>query len=726
MASMLAPRVRIVGDAEFFEAWDLAHPGMEKVRDAVQTGDFVTAKIELKAYFLTRRRPAWTLNHWDMPAKPRGNAEDHSLYQAGEDILRHRFSGGGYEVTFGEKIDWNHFPLTKPDGTPDTEYPVIHYINRFHHVRTLGRLYWFSRNEKYAREFAEEVSDHVLSNPAPEDYVRYTAVWSKLTSISPVVGSWIDGLNYFLPAREFTPDALALMLKGIIEKTRYAIRNPDSVNRYMIQLRGIFTCGAYFPELKRAEAFRNFAIRGIKATIEDEFYPDGFSKELCPGYHGGSAGVIRGVIRIGRLMGYDSQEDLAHGIAAPYDVYTRIATPSRGIPAFGDTWGRGDLRKTFAQVVDVIDNPVYRWFVSDGKEGTPPAFVSTRLPWAGYYVMRSGWDRKALYLCFDAGPLGCGHWHEDLGNFECYAFGERLIGEVGVYSYTLSKWRRYFYSSLAHNVVIVDGLGQNRGCQTKDYALTDAPRTDDWHSDPVMDIATSCYDGLWGAWDAWDSWSNQHGRDSARELATHRRDIVFVKNHYWIIFDRLAAPGEHRYSQCFHFEPDRTVDIIAPDRAGTGDPGRPNVVIVQADPMNPEAVRGRETPPQGWYSARHGEIQPASMLSFNQTRADWAAYDTIVLPLDTGQEPEIQVERLAVTDREGKPIPVRDVSALRITTPAGTDIVINDLRQKEIGPGNGRPKRAGGHETDARTVVIRMAPDGRITKTSSVGGAFVR
>jgi len=727
MAQRIAPTVRISNDQGFFAAWNLDLPGLATAKQAVEAGDFATAKVALKDYFLRRRQPAWTINHWDMPKTAKGKAAQHSQYRAGEEILAHRFSGGGHTVDFGDRIDWNHFPLKLPNGDPDTEYPLIHYINRFGHLsKTVGPLYWFSHDERYAREFVDEVTDHVESNPAPEAYIRHTAVWSRLTSCGPLNRTWLDAYNYFLPSDHFTPDAHAIMLKGFIQKARYAIRAPDAANRYMIQLTGIYNVGAYFPELKQATDFRAFAVRALAACVEDEFYPDCMSKELCPGYHGGSRKAFGQLITTARLMAYDEPPIILKGLETGYDFYPKVATPLGGLPQFGDTWGTSSIARIFRAALPLVDKPVYRWFATKGKEGQPPGFTSTRLPWAGLYAMRSGWDRRALYLCLDAGPLGTGHWHEDFGNFECYAYGERLIGEMGIYSYTTNQWNRYFRSSLAHNVVLVDGLSQDRACEVKKYARAEKPRSQDWHSDAVFDLAWGRYDARWVDWEQYVGWQNRFGADHARKLATHHREICFVKPDYWVITDRLSAPGEHTYSQLFHLPPDRTPAVLGRGRAGTQKPKRPNIVLIQADSdISAQIVRGREDPPQGWYSAGQNKLSPAPTIVFEQTARDMARYDTLLLPLDIGQSPNAKVERVAVTDAKGQPLSSGDVCALRITTPKGTDYYVNDLRRAEITAAPGLTKQIGTLRTDARAAVIRLSPTGAVRTFSAVGASLL-
>lgn len=721
-ALALVPSVPLADNAAFFDVWDLTHPELATVREAVERRDYDAAKVALKAYFLQRRSPHWRIKHWAKPAVPKGQPDQHSKYKQGEDLLAHRFEGGGHAVDFGEKIDWNYFPIRFDDGTPDTEYPLIHYINRFGHFSTvLGPLYWYSHDERYAREFVYEVTDHTLSNPAPDDYVRYTAVWSRLTAAGPLCGSWLDGYNYFLSSAEFTPEAHAIMLRRFIEKARYAVRNPDRVNRYMIQLRGIYNVGAYFPELKEAKGLRDFAVKAMSATVTDEFYPDGMSKELCPGYHGGSAGAIREMVNAALLMGYEAPAALVDGLAEPYSVYARLATPLGSIPAFGDTWGRPQIGRTYASVLKFLDRPEYHWFATNGKSGIPPPFLSTRLPWAGFYVMRSGWDREAKYLCMDAGPLGIGHWHEDLGNFECYAFGESLVSEVGIYSYTTNKWNQYFRSSRAHNVVLIDGLSQNRACELSKYGSAGSARHDDWHSDGVFDLAWSEYDGKWGDYLENRGWHNSFGGDRAVSLGTHRREILFIKDDYWIVIDRLHAEGEHEYAQLFHFEPGRQVRGSDAPYTGTVDANRANICFVQADPGSGQVVSGQEDPLQGWYSSKHGEKEPAPVLRFVRKEKDVCLFDTVLLPMRPGASPDLRVRRLPVADASGEALSPVHVSALEITHGEAVDVVLVDVRVHGIAGEETRIKRTGGIETDARAAVVRLGAERRLVRASSTG-----
>ncbi len=79
--------------------------------------------------------------------------------------------------------------------------------------------------------------------------------------------------------------------------------------------------------------------------------------------------------------------------------------------------------------------------------------TSYRFPYAGQFILRSGWDQKDLWLCMDGGPFGYGHQHEDKLSVTLTAFGKSLLVEGGVYTYDASDWRRYVLNSRACTIL---------------------------------------------------------------------------------------------------------------------------------------------------------------------------------------------------------------------------------------------------------------------------------
>jgi hypothetical protein len=187
----------------------------------------------------------------------------------------------------------------------------------------------------------------------------------------------------------------------------------------------------------------------------------------------------------------------------------------RDAPRWNDSWGvdvMGTLSKGLALFPGRKD---FQWIVTDGKEGTPPDHTSHLFPYAGQVVMRSGWEREALFLGFEAGPFGYGHQHEDKLGLVIFAYGKDLLVEGGSYAYDASKWRRYVLASEAHNVVLVDGQGQARRGQPRQSYVTDKPLNLAFRSNERYDYARGVYEEGFGKRD--------------QRPARHTREVLFLK-----------------------------------------------------------------------------------------------------------------------------------------------------------------------------------------------------
>jgi len=713
--SALVAKVDIASDAEFFAAINLDYPGLDKVKMAFAAGDCAKAKEELLAYYRQRKSVKWFVNPWERPAKP--TKASATLLKKADIVMRRRFSTGTYEESWEEReIDWNYNPLKLPNGQPDTEYPVVHHKNRFGHLDTLGQAYWATFDEKYTQEFRSQIESWIRQNasPAPDQYAGHTRhPWSRLTACSPLLGAWQAAHARFLGSLAMTPEFHAAFLAACIEKARYAIANPDRVNRYQAQIEAVFNASVYFPEFRESPSWRDWAVAAMMKFWADETYPDGASKELCPGYQGSNRGHMERMIRVARLNNVTLPKTLLNDLEQGCLYPMKIMLPDMALPDFGDTWGGRLSTNTFVRMLEFCPRPEFEYFATGGARGRRPDFTSVALPWSGVYVMRTGWSKEDLCLAFDAGPLGKDHYHEDKLNFVCYAYGSHLVDEVGVYSYTSNKWRSYFRSSAAHNVVLVDGLGQNR---TKAGPRTaDQPLADNWASTADFDFATGEYAGGWGP--------------ELRKNLTHRRDIFFAKPDYWIISDLVAATGagggEHLFELLFHFFPVREPRIDPTSKViRTANTGLANVVLAPADrDLDARVLRAQEEPLQGWYSSGYTKVEPASVACFTRKSAVPAVFDTVLFPERPSQTARVNVTRLDVTDDHGTPLPASAVCALRIETPLGTDIYINDRRINSVSAGGALPKRAGLIQFDGKCALVRFDATGKVVRACALNGS---
>jgi heparan-sulfate lyase len=746
--------VPIENDRQLFEAFDLDRPQFAVIKLDAASGDYQSAKTRLLAYYRQRRSPVWFENWWDRPAGAT-NAVPPALLDAAEKILAHDFAIAGASAKFGPQIEWRHVPAQLPDGSPDFQLPLSLYMNRAPWWRdVLGAAYWATGDERYAGEWAALVRDWVARNPAPSIFdERLTpAPWRRLT-VAFSIPAWIGAWNYFLQSPATTPEVAAAFFKGIIQKTRFTIRNPESLNRLPIQIEAAHAVAAYFPELREAARWREWALEGVARFEKEGLYPDGASRELAPGYQAANLGAFRNIAALAAANRTAVPPALRSTIGRMMDHLAGLMMPDGTLPAFGDTWAPAVVARDLQRALEFYPaekgqprHEQLRYRATSGREGAQPESAAHAAPWAGIYLMRApisadmaarvnaaraaqglpvvsgaSWQPTDMALAFRCGPFGTDRQHEDKLSFVLYGLGARLVDEMGVYSYADTPWREYFRSTAAHNTVLVDGLGQNRRARRATWTAQ-RPLEGNWTSNAAFDFLSGVYD---------DGWGPENNR-----AVSQRREIFFAKPDYWVMHDLLAGAGTHTYEALFHLPPANSIRIHQETRvAFTENLRRPNLVVYPVDSdLSVEVVRGwsenptnPRTPRQGWFSAGLQKVEPAPCLVHRRRGPAPQVMESILLPALPGDTADIAAQRLDVAGADGRPLGRTDVCALRITTRAGAHLYVNDLRIASLLDPRPWPKKIaagalGAIEFEGKLLWVRLDANGQPAVMRHAGG----
>ena len=124
------------------------------------------------------------------------------------------------------------------------------------------------------------------------------------------------------------------------------------------------------------------------------------------------------------------------------------------------------------------------YYQADLKKSLPKNLpTSVIYPDIGWVIMRSSWEDDATMMAVKSG-FTWNHAHPDAGSFILFHGGKPLIIDSGNCSYSRSEYTNYYRNSKAHNVILVNGQGQNpedcgngdRGVKTpgRVYKLLDA------------------------------------------------------------------------------------------------------------------------------------------------------------------------------------------------------------------------------------------------------------
>ena len=390
-----------------------------------------------------------------------------------------------------------------------------------------------------------------------------------------------------------------------------------------------------------------------------------------------------------------------------YDLY--MAMPNLLMPALNDG-GQTDIRpylrggfKFFPKRKD------FQWAATNRAEGKGPENVSSAFPYAGHFVMRSGWDEDDRYLFFDGGPFGYGHQHEDKLNVMVYAYGRVHIVDPGNYPYDSSQWRSYVLSTRAHNTVMVDGMEQNQRGKSREQYVVSKPLLHQWVSNADADYASATYDLGYGP-----------DRDAS---VTHTRSILFVKPDFWIVTDFLKASDEktHKYEAMFHLDADSCERVMdgkgvetrnAAGQSNFGIYGMANATFSVA------VVSGQEKPTvQGWIPrGKPYECQPIPTPIFKVSGANTVVMSYVLYPIRAGEKsPIAEAEAYPTTGENGG-----GGIAGRISFGNGR---VFYFVQQETGS---RLVQAGSGQTDGEAAGLLVSAEGRVEKRVLVNGTEVR
>ena len=611
---------------ELFQLLDLDYPGLEEVHAAVKKNDPESAKRLLADYLRNRTSVPWRFDphHIDRDIRYSKEAADQTVSGKMRVIsIWHTFPNGD--------VDWFYNPTIEKDDLPvNNEWQW--QLGRMGYWRTLGSAYWGTGDEIYARTFVKHLRSWVQQCPRPEDSGNYAgSPWRTIECGIRMGGSWPDAYHRFLHSPSFTDADILLYLKSCTEQAQHLRKNPTSGNWLTMEMSGLYTVGALFPELKEASEWRKYAISRIYEELDKQFLPDGAQIELTPGYHQVALSNILKIPALARRVGrFDELPgDFVAKTEKAFEYNLYLMTPDRDMPRFNDSW-HVNVPGTMRNAVEIFPNRQdFRWAATDGKEGVLPPKTSHPFPYAGYYAMRSGWDEAANYLCFDAGPLGYGHVHQDKLNVVLWSYGREILFDGGGGSYERSQWRSYATRTFSHNTILVGGLPQRRQTRDRWANVSSEPINAHWESTDTHDFAAGIYD-------------QGYGKEDHRPV-THVRRVLFIKPDMFLIADTLTPQEntEHTYQARWHLmttstETDDKMSIVT-----TADDGLPNLALV---PLNTEgltvSVASAQTEPEllGWWVQKNGSNKPTTTVLYTRSGTGVQHILTLLLPIQAGSE----------------------------------------------------------------------------------------
>ncbi len=596
------------------EALEYIDPSVinDEYRSALNKNDREGAVNALANFYRSRR--AYDIPDFGVGPYDRRTADNGAVGIMREINIEYSFPGGRIDFLFNPTLE-----------NPPVNHEWMWQLNRHSWWLDMARAYLDTGDEGYAAAFNTQLLDWAAKTDMPSDWNAPGSAFRTIECGLRLMKSWQAAFNIFRASGSVSNYALAVMLGSMHRQAVHLFKNPTRGNWLLMETCGLYNFGALYHEFKDAEKFRYIATERIIAELEGQVLPDGLQFELSPDYHSVSLKCAEGIYVAATAVGKAHELPSAY-LECMYKMAmaaVKLSTPAFTQPRTNDCFTMHTAHFTTLAAQIFPNEPAFKFVNTVRREGAPPMSdgASVFLPWSGFAVMRSDWSADAAYLCFDVGPLGMAHIHQDKLNINLFCAGQELIFDDGGGQYELSDKRSYAVSAYDHNTVTVDGLGQNR----KEPKLQKEKIDAGWITNNTFDYAYGIYDDIFG--------------DGERP-AVHKREVRFCKPDFFIVRDTLtAADGdEHIYGLRFHMD---TLNL----KKGEG-----RAVIAEYDgewslfvcsiadpgeqPLEFEAFSGKEEPEViGWYIGRNEEKNhPATTIVMSSPPSRVHHFTTVLIP----------------------------------------------------------------------------------------------
>ncbi|OGG46042.1 MAG: hypothetical protein A3F84_01855, partial [Candidatus Handelsmanbacteria bacterium RIFCSPLOWO2_12_FULL_64_10] len=503
-----------------------------------------------------------------------------------EETLAHRFRFYDETHQLPEEIDW--------DFNPGTGH-WTHDLNRFSYLHTLTRASLGTGDPRFGRKAVGLILAWIARCDFGRAFVGTPYVFGSYLNQAIHCETWSGCLRQLLPEGMVNPPELLRILKSLHDQLSYLeiVTNGHAGNWPTIGYRGMLATLAALPLFRDTDRFAGYCIRALAAQIDEQVLPDGVQDELTPHYHSVVINNLLTALRSARSLGRDLEPRTLSTLRkmVHYQQQTIVPDGSAQV-AFNDSDPAAVPR-----LAETLAREGLGEFLSP-----PERLGPERFPYAGVAFLRQRQDRGDLYLAFDGGPYGRSHQHEDKLSFWLFAYGRSFLVDPGrhLYDRSSASYRPHLVTTRAHSTLLVDGAGQRS-----------AGRPETWiPKDPVPLI----WDEKEGEIRASAAYDLGYGPDNAIAVV-HRREIVFLRERFWVVFDRLEGDGERRIESRFQFAP-CALRVDGP-RAQTCFEDA-NLLLIPSVPFADVRVEEAcENPRGGWYSSRYGRIEPAPCLSLS-------------------------------------------------------------------------------------------------------------
>lgn len=427
-----------------FSELDPDNPAIAEIQAIWKAGDRATAASALCAFY---RNKAFPLDVLDAPLIPANFIEHAEAAIRAEFFLLNEWEQAALTPAGG--IDW-------AGRGPRNDKERAWMLNRHAFFLSLAEAGERTGEQRFARSLNLLCTDWILANPYP-NRLTFSAPWRALEVARRIVNSWV---YVFYGYDVLDDETRLLMLSSVLDHADALLEHTSfwGGNHLITEKLALLATAAAWPEFKGSGHWRDNAVAAISREFLSQTYPDGSYKELSNHYQRVVLTNTTKFLKLLEAVGRSTADQaVVRRIGEMWDFFAGVMRPD----GFGPLNNAADAEHNAAYLKEVwqrFGRPDWLHMASNGRAGTPPAEGPSRLfPYAGQAILRTGWERDAGWVYFDAGPYGTAHQHVDRLHVSAALKGRPLLVDNGRYTYQPGPCKDYFQGPASHNILLLDG-----------------------------------------------------------------------------------------------------------------------------------------------------------------------------------------------------------------------------------------------------------------------------
>ncbi|AXT51715.1 heparinase [Aquimarina sp. BL5] len=492
----------------------------------------------------------------------------------------HQIRANDHISKFSDATHWK-LPFNYLNGKPVNAYALRH-LARQHKMVDIGFQYHYSNQDTtLLRYFTNQMQslNQALEQEKYEKIVDGNGVYEAFRSGYRVL-NWFRIHAMFLSQKHYSDADQLRTIATLLQHGAHLFEKNAAFKSGNHQTRGLSALAIISILLRDfvdTDKWYTHSMTLLKEHLDKEINEDGFQFERSVHYHMSDINNYYYIYQLAKISDIKIDQLWTNRLKSLFITLSKIAYPDTSAPVLQDDtdipWAeKNDISATLTLGYLLFEDPLIGYFAKNTVDATTywflnqqqlnllkniqkqaPKFRSSTFPETGYYIMREGWDHQDNMMIISSGldDKKPDHQHGDMLGIQAMANGHVILPNYQV-RYSL-KDLELFKNSMVKNVALVDDELQGKeytsnkgGSGFGKFKLLPKPKTIAWKSTDDLDVFMGSHNGF----------ENIGVRYS--------RQIVYIKNDFWIIKDNFNSKKAHSYKQVWqgHYSKENTPDLL--------------------------------------------------------------------------------------------------------------------------------------------------------------------